>query len=92
MPHRIYQLFAGTPAWDKGLALLGASSASLVSFTHLNTFLGVLVTFATLAMIVPRALMNWEERAEIRERRRRDREKLARLEEIHKGEDYDIGL
>lgn len=80
-----------TPLWDKFLATLGFSAAGF-SFAEANTALATLVTLSTLAMIIPRALMNWEERAEKRERRRLEREKLHKLEQIVNDGDYDVEL
>lgn len=68
---------------DKVLGAVGVTATG-VSFLDVNHIVSITVGLATVAMIVPRAMMNWDERSEKKERRRMAKDKLARLEEILK--------
>jgi hypothetical protein len=48
------------------LTIWGSISATL-SFTHFSNIVGVILSLCTIAMIVPRALLNWDEWQEKRE-------------------------
>jgi hypothetical protein len=87
MPFREYINI--TPAWDKFLALMGVGSTGL-SLTHINGTLSAVVALCTIGMLIPRMLMNWDERAEKREARMKERERLKKLEAILEPDDTDF--
>ena len=75
IPHHLDDIFQanGTPLIDKGLVALGVGSGTVLGFISLGEVQSLLLFLVTFAMILPRALMNWDKRAEFKRR-----QKLAR--------------
>jgi len=65
-PGGVLSSIQNLPGWDKFLTIWGSISATL-SFTHFSSIVGVILSLCTIAMIVPRALLNWDEWQEKRE-------------------------
>jgi len=63
-----------TPTIDKGLAVLGATISAALGIADVSTTVGIMVGITTLCMIIPRAILNWDE---LRESRKRNRESKA---------------
>lgn len=64
----------GTPLLDKFLVALGISASASIGFLSLGEVQSFLVFLVTMAMIVPRAITNWEKRAEWKRRQKAFRE------------------
>lgn len=60
----------GTPLIDKGLVAVGVSSSAVLGFISLGEIQSLLLFLVTFAMILPRALMNWDKRAEWKRRQK----------------------
>lgn len=78
IPHHLDDIFHvnGTPLIDKGLVAVGVSSSAVLGFISLGEIQSLLLFLVTFAMILPRALMNWDKRAEWKRR-----QKLLRAQE-----------
>jgi hypothetical protein len=71
------------PGWDKFLTVWGSVSATL-SLTHLSNAVGVMLSLCTIAMVIPRAMLNWNEWQDKREAEKQEKEKakMYDLDEI----------
>lgn len=58
-----------TPLTDKGLTVLGAATSATIGLTDVSTTVGIVVGVTTLCMIIPRAVLNWDELRETRKRK-----------------------
>jgi hypothetical protein len=65
----IFQALADSPNREKCLALIGTAVAA-INLSHVSTFLGIVVALCTIAMLVPRAALNWRELKQDSEDRR----------------------
>ena len=68
----------GTPLLDKALVTIGVGSSAVLGFISLGEIQSLLLFFVTFAMILPRALMNWDKRAEWKRRQKLLREQEAK--------------
>jgi ABC-type transport system involved in cytochrome bd biosynthesis fused ATPase/permease subunit len=73
-PNAIIHSLQNLPGWDRFLTVWGGVSATL-SFTHLSNAVGVVLSLCTIAMILPRAMLNWTEWKEKRDAEKLEREK-----------------
>lgn len=64
-----------TPTADKMLVLIGTAGTA-IGLSDVSSTVGVAVGVVTLCMIVPRAIMNWNELIAEREKRRKARRLL----------------
>lgn len=80
IPHHLDDIFHvnGTPLIDKGLVAVGVSSSAVLGFISLGEIQSLLLFLVTFAMILPRALMNWDKRAEWKRRQKLARELEAK--------------
>jgi hypothetical protein len=83
-PNAIIHSIQNLPGWDRFLTVWGGVSATL-SFTHLSNVVGVVLSLCTIAMILPRAMLNWAEWKEKREAEKQEREKAK----MYDNEDVD---
>jgi hypothetical protein len=83
-PNAILHNIQNLPGWDRFLTVWGGVSATL-SFTHLSNVVGVVLSLCTIAMILPRAMLNWAEWKEKREAEKQEREKA----DMYDNEDID---
>jgi ABC-type transport system involved in cytochrome bd biosynthesis fused ATPase/permease subunit len=83
-PNAILHNIQNLPGWDRFLTVWGGVSATL-SFTHLSNAVGVVLSLCTIAMILPRAMLNWAEWKEKREAEKQEREKA----DMYDNEDID---
>lgn len=83
-PNAILHNIQNLPGWDRFLTVWGGVSATL-SFTHLSNVVGVVLSLCTIAMILPRAMLNWTEWKEKREAEKQEREKAK----MYDNEDFD---
>lgn len=68
----------GTPLIDKALVAIGVGSSAVLGFITLGEVQSLLLFLVTFAMILPRALMNWDKRAEWKRRQKILRELEAK--------------
>lgn len=68
----------GTPLIDKALVAIGVGSSAVLGFITLEEVQSLLLFLVTFAMIIPRALMNWDKRAEWKRRQKILRELEAK--------------
>lgn len=73
-PNSIVATIQNLPGWDKFLTVWGSVSATL-SFTHLSNAVGVMLSLCTIAMVIPRAMLNWTEWQDKREAEKLEKEK-----------------
>lgn len=62
------------PIVDKALATLGLSASASIGFFSLGQVQSFLVFLVTMAMLIPRAITNWEKRSEWKRRQKLLRE------------------
>ena len=79
-PHHLDDIIRvnGTPLIDKALVTLGVGSGAVLGFISLGEVQSLLLFLVTFAMILPRALMNWDKRAEWKRRQKLAREAEAK--------------
>lgn len=78
--HHLDDIFRvnGTPLLDKALVTLGVGSSAILGFISLGEIQSLLLFLVTFSMILPRALMNWDKRAEWKRRQKLLREQEAK--------------
>lgn len=78
--HHLDDIFRvnGTPLIDKALVTLGVGSGTVLGLLSLGEIQSLLLFLVTFAMILPRALMNWDKRAEWKRRQKILRELEAK--------------
>lgn len=78
--HHLDDIFRvnGTPLIDKALVTLGVGSGTILGLLSLGEIQSLLLFLVTFAMILPRALMNWDKRAEWKRRQKILRELEAK--------------
>ena len=76
IPHHIDDILHanGTPLIDKALVTIGVGSSAVLGFISLGEVQSLLLFLVTFSMILPRALMNWDKRAEWKRRQKLLRE------------------
>lgn len=64
-----------TPMTDKALSVLGAVTSATIGLTDVSTSVGIVVGVTTLCMIIPRAMLNWDEWQQTRIKRANEKQR-----------------